>query len=131
MLNYLDREGILKASVPGGRGRGRKRLYSYTDLVLLRSLKRLLDAGVGVKQLKKALAKVRQVYPADAEVGLGKFFFVTDGHEVFLQRGAEVIEQLSTGQLAFAFVVEIGHIQQEVDEHLARQGYTNEKLRRA
>ena len=131
MLNYLDRTEILKPQFSEGRGRGKKRRYSYSDVVILRSLARLLKAGVGVLHLKRAIEKFRQNHPLDSDMGLTKFYFVTDGIDVFLKQSEEVVEQLSTGQLAFAFVLEIGQVRKEVDDRLSHMEHGNEKLRSA
>ena len=48
MLNYLCREKVLLPSVPGRRGRGRPRRYSFGDVVMLRVIAKLLKAGVSV-----------------------------------------------------------------------------------
>ena len=131
MLNYLDRASILKPQFGGARGRGRKRRYSYADVVLLRSLRRLLDAGVSVLNLKRALKKFRESYSFDTAADGTRSYFVTDGKEVFLKMGEEVIEQLSTGQLAFAFVLEISQVRKEVDDRIAAMGDEHERLRSA
>src|SRR6266481_5747812 len=73
MLDYLCRTGIVVPSRPGGRGRGSKRMYSFGDVVFLKVIARLLDAGISVKRMKKSFAglnrKFRHFGPASSFAG--------------------------------------------------------------
>ncbi|AJX82056.1 hypothetical protein BG97_1705 [Burkholderia pseudomallei 7894] len=118
MLNYLARYGIATASGNDRRARGHARRYLYADLLLLRVIARLLENGISVLRLRKVLEglKVRK----DASGLLTKRFVVTDGYNLFLQDGG-VAELLETGQLSFAFVLELSTLRTELGIAIERQ----------
>jgi DNA-binding transcriptional MerR regulator len=118
MLNYLCRVGIAVPSQPKTVGRGRRRRYSFGELVFLRAVARLLEAGVSVKRLKESFgdlnAKLRRIGPVPAVLG----HLVTDGKRIYLQETSIRIEDLTSGQKCFAFLIELGSIQKEVAKEI-------------
>src|SRR5215831_6826783 len=58
-LDYWARTDLLQPSISEARGSGSQRLYSYTDLVQLKVIKRLLDAGVSLHAARKAIDCLR------------------------------------------------------------------------
>lgn len=120
MIDYLCRTNIAVPSYPVERGRGRKRMYTFTDVVILRGIAKLLDAGVGVSRLGRALNNLRKHHPEIISTSLPTPYIVTDGREVFLRRSDEVLETLATGQLAFGFVIEVARLMEEVNSELIR-----------
>ena len=121
MLNYLCRTGIAVPTRPGRRGRGRRRLYSFGDVVLLKALARLLRAGVSVKRMKEAFGEInrrlRDIGPTPAFVG----YLVTDGDRIYLRDRTNRLEDLSeNGQQCFSFVIEVGLLQKELVEDYGR-----------
>lgn len=111
MVNYLARNKIIDASGGGQRGRGRRRLYAYADILLLRIVAKLLANGISVLRLKKSIVAIRD-RGGDTEA-LTHRFLVTDGQELYFQNG-ELVELLSSGQLAFAFVLELAAIRSDL-----------------
>ncbi len=120
MLDYLCRTKIVSPSSPAVRGRGRKRLYTFSDIIILRYVSKLLSSGVGVSRLGKALHGLRTFHPEFSSASLPSSYIVTDGRDVFLQRGDQVLESLATGQFAFAFVIEVARLRTEVIHELER-----------
>lgn len=116
MIDYLAREELLRPDMPRQlQGRGRDRRYAFSDVVLLRAIQRMLDAGLSVKRLKSALAVLdREITPDVLPADL----LVTDGKDVYFKRTADVLEQITSGQFTFAFVVEMNQIRQEVKKQL-------------
>ena len=53
-LDYWARTGLVRPSVRDAHGSGSQRLYSFQDLALLKLIKRMLDSGVGLQQIRKA-----------------------------------------------------------------------------
>jgi DNA-binding transcriptional MerR regulator len=119
MVDYLCRSKLLIPSSPGSRGRGRRRLYSFGDVVVLRAIARLLKHGISVTRLKVALAALRKHHPEITPTSLPASLLVTDGRTVFLRRGRDVAEDLARGQLTFAFVLDLSQIRGEVVSKLA------------
>ena len=60
MLDYLHRTEVVVASFAGNPGRGRRRLYLYEDLIVLKVVNRLLEEGLPVRRLRVAFQRLRQ-----------------------------------------------------------------------
>src|SRR4029453_6946724 len=58
-LDYWARTGLVEPSVRSATGSGTQRLYSFRDILLLKVIKRLLDAGVSLQQIRAAVAHLR------------------------------------------------------------------------
>ena len=59
-LDYWDRTGLVRPSIREAGGSGTQRLYSFQDLLVLRVIKKLLEAGVGLQQIRKAVDYLRE-----------------------------------------------------------------------
>ncbi|MGC2966205.1 MerR family transcriptional regulator [Paraburkholderia aspalathi] len=118
MLNYLGRYDIAGPSGSDQRSRGRARRYLYADLLLLRVVGRLLQNGISVLRLRRALEGLRSRQSSDDL--LTKRFVVTDGYNIFFQDSG-VAELLETGQLTFAFVLELSSLRSEMSMAIERQ----------
>jgi DNA-binding transcriptional MerR regulator len=114
MLNYLCREEVLVPSNRGRRGRGSPRKYSFGDVVMLRALAHLLEAGVSVKRLKKALKSLRPQHKNISRLSLPAQYLVTNGHEVFLQEKENLLDMDGSGQMSFTFVLELRDVREDV-----------------
>src|SRR6185295_1540125 len=58
-LDYWARTGLVEPSVRGATGSGTQRLYSFRDILVLKVIKRLLDAGISLQQIRQAVAHLR------------------------------------------------------------------------
>ena len=115
MLDYLCRSEVLRPSAKPCRGRGHRRMYSFSDLVLLRVIARLLQSGISVLNLKKSLDALRKRDPEFAARRTSGAVLVTDGARIYLRQGSQVIEDLVCGQLQFAFVIQLDGVRRELD----------------
>lgn len=119
MLDYLARSQIVMPSKARAPGRGRRRLYTFADLVLLRAFNRLLSRGVPVKKLKEGLATLRRKFPSLPTEGFPTKFLITDGTNILFEETPEKILDLnSDGQLVFAFIIDMQAVKREVDEKI-------------
>lgn len=118
MVDYLCRTKIVVPTT-GKRGRGRKRKYTFAEVVVLRTISKLLKAGVDVCKLGKAIKALRAYHPEITPDTLPSTYLVTDGRDIFFRSKNGVIECLASGQLAFAFVIEIAAVRKEIIEHEA------------
>ena len=116
MVDYLCRTEVLIPTVPGARGRGRRRLYSFGDIVMLRALAKLLERGVSVKALRHSLQALRQHHKDITPTSLPAAMLFTDGRVIYFGTKKEVLEELVSGQFAFAFVLELRGLQREVEK---------------
>ena len=118
-LRYWDRVRLIQPSIQGTGGRpGKRRLYSFRDLVALRVVKSLLDNGMSVQRVRRAWDYLRRT--ADMDSHLAEVKLVTDGQSIFKVASdeGELIDALREGQLAF--FVAIDEITREVEEDVTR-----------
>ena len=54
-LDYWARTGLVEPSVRGATGSGTQRLYGFRDILVLKVVKRLLDTGVSLQQIRVAI----------------------------------------------------------------------------
>ncbi len=118
-LRYWDKVNLVQPSIQGTDGRpGRRRLYSFRDLVALRVVKSLLDNGMSVQRVRRAWDYLRRT--ADMDAHLSEVKLVTDGTSIFrvAQDEEELLDALRQGQLAF--FVAINEIARSVEEDVTR-----------
>lgn len=96
-------------------------MYCYGDLVLLRSIHRLLESRLPVKKLKAALEKQREIFKnLTPETVIGRFL-ITDGAEVIIHDDAGRLVSLTTpGQMVFAFIVDVRDAREHVNTELEK-----------
>src|SRR5579884_2926496 len=90
-LDYWARTDLLKPSISEAKGSGTQRRYSYRDLLELKVIKRLLDAGVSLQSARRALDCLRENLGEDvasANLVLG------DGQSVLARTNEEIIDLL-------------------------------------
>jgi DNA-binding transcriptional MerR regulator len=93
-LDYWARTNLLKPSIADARGSGTQRRYSYRDLVELKVIKRLLDAGISLQAARRALACLRSGGDELASANL----VLNEGSTVLVRTGEEIIDLLKGGQ---------------------------------
>ena len=118
-LRYWDKVALVEPSLQSTGGRpGRRRLYSFRDLVALRVVKSLLDNGMSVQRVRRAWDYLRRTAELDGH--LAEVKLVTDGQTIFRVAHDEdqLLDALREGQLAF--FVAINEIAQSVEEDITR-----------
>jgi len=94
-LDYWARTGLLRPSIADARGSGSQRVYSYTDVVELKVIKQLLDAGISLQRARRAVECLRDGLGADLAssnlvlVGTGSVLAHSDGEVVDLLKGGQ------------------------------------------
>src|ERR1700746_3544438 len=118
MVDYLCRSNVLVPSKGRRPGRGRSRLYTFGDVVMLRALGHLLKSGISVTKLKKALGTLRAKHNEITQEKAPRYL-VTDGTRVYFDDGRNAVEELSAnGQMAFAFIIKLHHVCDHVSRAL-------------
>lgn len=113
-LDYWARTGLVEPTVRTAGGSGTQRLYSFRDVLLLKVIKRLLDAGVSLQQIRSAAHHLRQRGTDD----LTQVTLMSDGATVYECRSPdEVIDLLQGGQGVFG--IAIGGVWREIEGSLA------------
>jgi DNA-binding transcriptional MerR regulator len=121
-LDYWARTGLLRPSVADARGSGSKRLYSYRDLLELKVIKQLLDAGVSLQSARRAVDCLRQHLGADL---VSAKLVLTEGRSVLAQTNGEVVDLLAGGQGVFN-IVPLSGVVDEVDAAIVELGRSRE-----
>ena len=113
-LDYWARTGLLEPSVRNVSGSGHQRLYSFRDVLVLKVIKRLLDAGVSLQQIRVAVATLRDHGVKE----LAGITLMSDGASVYeCTSDDQVIDLLRGGQGVFG--IALGSVWREVEGTLA------------
>ena len=113
-LDYWARTGLLEPSVRNPSGSGTQRLYSFRDILVLKIIKRLLDTGVSLQQIRVAVTALRERGVHD----LARITLMSDGASVYeCTSDDEVIDLVRGGQGVFGIAV--GSVWREVEGQLA------------
>ncbi len=117
-LDYWARTGLLRPSVADARGSGSKRLYSYRDLLELKVIKQLLDAGISLRSARRAVECLRQNLGVDLPSAK---LVLTEGRSVLAQTDDEVVDLLAGGQGVFN-IVPLSGVVGELDAAIVELG---------
>ena len=113
-LDYWARTGLVEPSVRSATGSGTQRLYGFRDILVLKVVKRLLDSGVSLQQIRVAISHLRERGVED----LAQITLMSDGASVYQCTSAEeIIDLVQGGQGVFGIAV--GHVWREVEGVLA------------
>jgi DNA-binding transcriptional MerR regulator len=114
-LDYWARTGLVEPSVRTATGSGTQRLYGFRDILVLKVVKRLLDTGVSLQQIRVAIQTLRLRGVED----LAQITLMSDGATVYeCTSPDEVIDLLQGGQGVFGIAV--GRVWREVEGSLAQ-----------
>jgi DNA-binding transcriptional MerR regulator len=102
-LDYWARTGLVRPSVRDADGSGSQRLYSFHDLLQLRIIKKLLDAGVSLQRVRKAVDFLKEHLKKSPQ-GLT---LMSDGTRIYaFESPDEVFDLLQRGQGVFGIAVD-------------------------
>jgi DNA-binding transcriptional MerR regulator len=114
-LDYWARTGLVEPSVRSAVGDGSHRLYGFRDILVLRIVKRLLDAGVSLQSIRGAVDHLRSC----PEESLSGVTLMSDGATVYQCTSAlQAVELIQGGQGVFGIAV--GAVWREVESSLSR-----------
>ncbi|CAA9315062.1 MAG: transcriptional regulator, MerR family, partial [uncultured Frankineae bacterium] len=101
-LDYWARTSLVEPSVREASGSGTQRLYSFRDILVLKIVKKLLDAGISLQNIRTAISTLRDRGVAD----LAQITLMSDGTTVYECTSTdEVVDLLQGGQAVFAIAV--------------------------
>jgi DNA-binding transcriptional MerR regulator len=110
-LDYWDRSGLLRPSLESARGSGSRRRYSYRDLVALKVIKQLRDAGVSLQAARKAIDFLETQLGSD----LASSSLVVMGSDAVIARtGEELVDLMKGGHKVFN-VLSLSGVVEELD----------------
>lgn len=94
-LDYWARTGLLVPSITEAKGSGTQRRYSYRDLLELKVIKQLLDAGLSLTSARKAIEVLRSDEGTDVSTAN---LLINGAGSVLARSGEEIIDILRGGQ---------------------------------
>ena len=113
-LDYWARTGLVEPTVRPASGSGSQRLYGFRDILVLKVVKRLLDAGISLQQIRTAVQHLRKRGTDD----LTRVTLMSDGATVYeCTSDDQVIDLLQGGQGVFG--IAIGGVWREIEGSLA------------
>jgi len=113
-LDYWARTGLVEPGVQGASGSGSQRLYGFRDILVLKIVKRLLDTGVSLQNIRSAVEHLRSRGVNDLE----RMTLMSDGATIYECASAdEIVDLLQGGQGVFG--IAIGKVWSEVEGSLA------------
>jgi DNA-binding transcriptional MerR regulator len=120
-LDYWARTGLVEPSIRTASGSGTQRLYGFRDILVLKIVKRLLDAGVSLQNIRTAVDHLR----SRGVVELERITLMSDGASIYeCASPDEIIDLLQGGQGVFGIAV--GKVWHEVEGSLSvLQGEVN------
>jgi DNA-binding transcriptional MerR regulator len=101
-LDYWARTDLVVPTVRSAAGSGSQRLYSFKDILVLKVVKRLLDTGVSLQNIRLAVDALR----ARGVDDLARITLLSDGATVYeCTSSEEVVDLLRGGQGVFGIAV--------------------------
>jgi DNA-binding transcriptional MerR regulator len=123
-LDYWARTSLVEPSIRSASGSGTQRLYGFRDILVLKIVKRLLDAGVSLQNIRTAVDHLRNRGVTDLE----RITLMSDGASIYeCTSSDEIIDLLAGGQGVFGIAV--GKVWHEVEGSLLTlQGEINGEI---
>ncbi len=113
-LDYWARTGLVVPSIRNAEGSGTQRLYSFRDILLLRVVKRFLDVGISLQQIRVAIDHLR----ARGIDDLTELTLVSDGFSVYEVTSANELFDLSRGGQGM-FMISVSSVWRELEGTLS------------
>jgi len=117
-LDYWARTDLIRPSLTDATGSGSRRTYSYRDLLELRVIKSLLDAGIKLESVRKAFTYLRE----QADTYIATATLVISGNDVLLCDGEMLIDIVRRGGQGVLNVLAIGSVKTDLDASLLHFG---------
>ncbi len=113
-LDYWARTNLVRPSLADAKGSGSRRRYSYRDLLELKAIKRLLDAGIKLEVVREVFGYLRDELGSD----ITQANLVISGNKsVLIQSDGELIDLVKQGQ-GVLNILPLGGVKQEVDARI-------------
>lgn len=113
-LDYWARTDLVRPSLADAAGSGSRRRYSYRDLLELRMIKSLLDAGIKLESVRSAFEYLRQHVDHD----ITSAHLVISGSTVVLCDGDELIDVMRRSGQGVLNVLAIEGVKTGLDAQL-------------
>lgn len=134
-LDYWARTGLVEPTLRGAHGSGSQRLYSFRDILALSLVKRLLDTGVSLANIRTALGTLRAHGTNDlASItllsdGVTVYECTTDQQVIDLVRGGQGVFGIAIGQVWTDVAATLTHLPTETPTETVGEGPGRPALR--
>jgi len=115
-LDYWARSEFVSPSKIMQVGKRTKRFYSFTDIIALRAAMKLLDTGVPLQRIRKAVNRLQSELPA--KDALTSLVWLTDGEDLYVLTERRGLLNVMGDQFVFAFTVDIGHMASRLEQEV-------------
>lgn len=113
-LDYWARTGLVKPEIRGAKGSGSQRLYSFRDILMLKVIKRLIDAGISLQQIRIAVDHLH----ARGVEDITEMTLMSDGVSVYeCTSDDQMVDLLKGGQGMFA--IGLGGVWRDIEGTLS------------
>jgi DNA-binding transcriptional MerR regulator len=113
-LDYWARTDLVRPSLSDANGSGSRRMYSYRDLLELRVIKSLLDAGIKLESVRQAFSYLREHVDSDIAAAT----LVISGSDVVLCEGDMLIDVVRRAGQGVLNVLPLGGVKDDLDAQL-------------
>lgn len=113
-LDYWARTDLVRPSLAEARGSGSRRLYSYRDLLELKVIKTLLDAGLKLESVREVFSYMREQLGEDISTAN---LVISSKSSVLVRSGEELVDVLQKGQGVFN-VLALAGVKDEIDTRI-------------
>ena len=111
-LDHWTTTKLIKSSLRNIKGSGHHRTYSFEDILKVKIVKNLRDAGMSLQKIRQALAALEKIMGSDSNYS--DVTVVSDGQSIYASRDeAEFVDILKKGQAVFG--ISIGPVKEEVE----------------
>jgi DNA-binding transcriptional MerR regulator len=121
-LDYWARTDLVTPSLAEARGSGSRRLYSYRDLLELKVIKTLLDAGLKLESVRKVFTYMREQLGEDIS---SANLVISGSTSVLVRSGEELVDVLQQGQ-GVLNVLALAGVKDEIDARIVELRPANE-----
>jgi len=113
-LDYWARTDLVRPSLTDAKGSGSRRAYTYRDLLELRVIKSLLDAGIKLESVRTAFEYLRKHVDTD----IASAHLVISGGDVILCDGDDLVDVMRRGGQGVLNVLALGAVKDDLDLQL-------------
>ena len=125
-LDYYDRTDIVKPSINNGEGYGSRRMYGFNDLLKLKVIKKLLEAGVSLQKIRKA-KKYLEENGNGKDNSFLKVTLISDGSSVYACNSDKaIIDTLKSGQGVFG--IALGKVYEDLKGDIERHFHISDSV---
>ncbi len=114
-LDYWARTDLIRPSLSDASGSGSRRKYSYKDLLELRVIKSLLDAGIKLESVRDVFEYMRE--HVDTEIA-SAHLVISGGTVMLAHDDGELIDLVKKGQGVLTNVLSLSNVKHEVDTQI-------------